>query len=86
MAQWACDQAGPHSQEREHGPAKLNRHLPCVDFYAAAAGDGGAARVGVHVGVAQQGQRHGPSFAYSLPVHASHTRRDRVAPLTNMPV
>ena len=28
----------------------------------------------------------GPSFAYSLPVHPVHTRRDRVASLTNMPV
>ena len=26
----------------------------------------------------------GPSFAYFLPVHSSHTRRDRVASLTNM--
>ena len=28
----------------------------------------------------------GPSFAYSLPVHSFHTRKDRVASLTNMPV
>ena len=28
---------------------------------------------------------HGPSFAYSLPMHAFHTRRDRVASFDNMP-
>ena len=31
---------------------------------------------------AAHGRRPGPSFAYSLPVHAFHTRRDRVASLT----
>ena len=39
-------------------------------------GGGGARRA------LQTGVRGGPSFAYSLPVHSFHTRRDRVASLT----
>ena len=30
----------------------------------------------------QKYNQQGPSFAYSLPLHAFHTRRDRVASLT----